>query len=349
MEDPNDPDDIEDWQTSISLEQLLYSRRVSVGIDMAENEADATGLDMKREREAVALEVIKAYTGVITAREFVRAAEQGLEDATENRRIAQARFDTGVGLYSDVLRTDVFVKEAEERLMRAQKALSVARRALGLTMGLEEPVDAGEDLELDEAESLEKYLQAVSQRNDVRAMETRARNAKNMMRMANAKYLPDFGVGGSYQYNDHETAFGNEGESYQVMAFMRWNLFDGGLREYERMQAAHKSSEAGAYLDGLKKFARFKVHEAYLGLEEAKLSLELAQSKEKLASEGKRLVSERYENALATVVELLDAQSTLDASRADVVEKKGNYVVALAELKFSSGLILNDYGTDKEE
>jgi outer membrane protein TolC len=349
MEDPNDPDEIEDWQTSISIEQLLYSRRASVGVDMARSESEAVGLDLRREKERVVLSVIQAYAGVVTAHEYVRAAEQGLDDARENSRIAKARYDTGVGLYSDVLRTDVFVKEAEERLVRARKNLSVARRALGLMMGIEEPVDARDDLKLGEAGPIEQYLQAVTGRSDIKAMNARTENARNMVKMANAKYLPDFGVGGSYQYNDHEEAFGDEGKSYQVMAFMRWNLFDGSLREHERRQASYQVRAANEYLDGMKKEAVFRVHEAYLGLREAQASLDLARSKEELAQEGKRLVGERYENALATVVELLDAQSALDASRADVVEKTGKYVVALAELKFQSGLILNDFDIRKEE
>jgi len=353
--DPNDPDDVEDWQTSLSFEQLIFSKQVYTGLDMAKLEARATGLDVQRKREAVALQVVKAYSGVVTSREFVHAAEQGLKDAQENQRIAHARHDAGLGLYSDVLRTDVFVKEAEERLMSARKSLSVARRALGLTMGLEGPVDARDDVEISSPQPVEHYVDSAMSRTDLKAMSVRTENAHNMVDLANDKYWPDIGVGGSYQYNDHSQAFGNEGESYQVIAFMRWNLFDGTLREHERAKAKHKANEAAEYLDGMKKEIRFRVHEAYLGVEEARRGLELAHARETLAEEGHRLVSARYENSLSTVVELLDAQSALDGARADVAEKKRNYLVALASLKYQSGQLLgqylgnaeNDGGTDE--
>ena len=43
---------------------------------------------------------------------------------------------------------------------------------------------------------------------------------------------------------------------------------------------------------------------------------------------------------MSTIVELLDAQSSLDGARAAAVEKNNSYLGAVAELKFASGLIL---------
>jgi outer membrane protein TolC len=131
------------------------------------------------------------------------------------------------------------------------------------------------------------------------------------------------------------------------VAFLRWEIFDGTRREHEKRKAIAKIAETGEYLDGLKKQLSFNVYDAYLGVDETKKGLELAKSAYQAAEEGRRLVKVRYENSLSTIVDLLDVQTSLDASRANVIEREGAYLTALANLGFQSGSILKDLGVEK--
>lgn len=339
----NNPSDINDFQTSVSFEQPVFSKEAYVRLDMAKAEAGALGLDYERKKEAVALEVTKAYLSVGTAAEYVSAAKRGVEDAEEQGRLSRARLDSGLGLYSDVLRAEASLKEAEERLITAQKNHKVAKRALGLLLGLDGPVDVKGEVRAGPAHDIDIYTSAALGRSDLLALEKRQKNAENSISLANAAYYPTLGIGGSYQWNDHEGPLSGEGESYRLMAFLRWNLFDGTRREHERAKARYKAREASAHLDGMRKAVLFKVHEAYLGVEEAQKSLELARARRQAAEEGTRLLRARYENSLSTIAELLDAQAQLDAARAGVIEKENDYHVALSELRFQSGLILKGF------
>jgi outer membrane protein TolC len=319
---------------------------------MAKREAAAVESDLKRKREEVTLNVVKAYMNVITARNYLEVAEKGLLDASEHHRIAEARYRAGLGLYSDTLRTDVSVRQSEERKLRALKGMKLAGRALSLLMGLDEPVSIGETEPVFDVLSLQESLRVATGRNDLRAMEQRVENADNNIKLTGARYLPVLGVGGTWQLNREEKAFGSDPESYSIMAFLRWDLYDGGLRRAERQKAKAIRNEAAENLEGLRKQVAFKVHEAYLELEEAQSGLELAEARHRLAEESQRLIASRYENSLTTVVELMDAQSALNAPRASVVEKHNNYRIASAELMYQSGIILKGYqkesgGSDK--
>jgi outer membrane protein TolC len=339
----NEPKDIEDYQTSVTVEQALFAPEAFVGLRMAKREADASGSDLQRKKEEVALNVIKAYLNIITARNYLEVAGKGLLDASEHHRIAEARHRAGLGLYSDTLRTDVAVRQAEENLLRADKGMKLAGRMLSLLMGLEGPVTTGEAEPGFDVLSLDESLAAALKRHDLMAMETRVDNAGDNIKLAGAKYLPVLGAGGAWQLNSGEAAFGSDAESYSVMAFLKWDFYDGGLRKAQRQKAIAQKSEAEAYLEGLKKQVAFRVYEAHLELEEAQSGLELAEARLKLAGESQRLIKSRYENSLTTVVELMDAQSALNASRAAVVEKHNNYSVAAAELMYQSGIILDNY------
>jgi outer membrane protein TolC len=131
-----------------------------------------------------------------------------------------------------------------------------------------------------------------------------------------------------------------------VAAVLRWQLYDGSRREYERIKAGHRIAETEEYLQGLKKAVSFKVYESYRSVEEKGKNLELAQCSLATAEEGQRLVQVRYENSLSPLIDLLDAQMALDQARAAVVASRNEHELAKAGLSCESGTILHDLAVE---
>jgi outer membrane protein len=343
----NHPDAINDYQSSLTVEQPLFLKKAFVGLDMSRIEARAKALELSRKREDVAFQVIKACLMIASARQYVRAVEQGVQDAREHQRVAALRYKNGLGLYADVLRTATVLTEARQKRNIADKNLSLAKRSLGLLLATTESVDVDDgtiDLVL---KDLPYYVKSAELRNDLRAAELRAENAKQNIHLAEAGYFPYVGIGGTYQFNDHNQPFGSEGTNWQVMAFLRWDLFDGTKREYERAKAKHLSSQAEEFVSAMKKGVSFRIYEAYLNVEEARKNAELTREALKTAEEGTRLVKVRYENGLSPLADLLNAQSSLEQARAGLVERENSYKIAVATLSFESGTILKDLHLDQ--
>jgi outer membrane protein len=347
----NAPSPINNFQTVLSFEMPLYVRKAWVGLDISKKQYETVNMEFERKKEEIAFQLIKAYIGVRTAKEYVKVARLGLENAEEHLRIAKAKQTAGLGLNSDVLRAEVGVADAKARLISAEKNLSIAKRALGLVMGMDEPVDIKDEITsssppqlllspplLDEGIYLERALQS----KEIKAMELRYENAKKFIKLERSDYIPQIGIGASYELDDHNTPFGSEGKSWQVMAFLRWDILSGGKTYYSTKRAEYKLQEAGEYLEGLKKGIRFRVHEAYSTVLEAKAHLDLALSNLQSAEENRRLIKIRYENNLAKIIDLLDAQTSLDNARALVVQKEGTLQEAIAELMFVSNM-MNEY------
>lgn len=338
----NNPKAINDFQTTLSFEQPLFVRKANIGLDMSKREFKAKDEEFKRKKEEITLKVAKAYLMIMTAKEYLKVSEKAIEDAAEHLRIAEARNKAGLGLYSDVLRAQTALTEAEQKNVSAKKNLEVAERALGLLLGRSEPVHISEETADIIVKDINHYLDSSLSRKDIEAMRLRYENAKMNIKMAESGYMPVTGLGGSYQLNDHRRPLGSEGNSYQIVAFLRWELFDGTKREHEIAKARAQVSEAGEYLEGFKKAVTFKVHEAYLSLKEAEKNRDLAASSLRSAEEGRRLVRIRYENGLSPIVDLLDAQLNVDHARANLVSMENNYRVAAIDLSFEAGTILRD-------
>jgi outer membrane protein TolC len=344
----NHPGAVDDFQTAVIIEQPLFVKKANIGIEMSKMEAAASEEALHRKKEEVAFKVVQYYLMAGTAGEYVKVAEKALEDAQEHQRLAEVRYAAGLGLYSDTLRATTAVAEARQRLVSAGKNFSVAKRALGLMVGSAEAVEVTAETPALPVREIETLRTQSLARRDVKSLEMKTENAKNNIKLAEAGYYPMVGVGGTYQWNDHNHPLGGEGDGWQVMAFLRWELFDGAKTKHEKIKAGYQASEAEEYLKGMKKMVSFQVDEAWLTLDEAKKNRELAQEELKTAEEGRRLVKVRYEGALSPMLDLLDAQVSFDRARANQVAKENEYKVAIFSLGYASGTILQELQIEEQ-
>ncbi len=345
----NHPDAVNDFQTAVSFEQPLFVRKAAVGLEMSKMEVAASEETLQRKKEEIAFKVVQTYLMVSTAGGYVKVAEKALEDVREHQRLAEVRYKTGLGLYSDVLRASTAAADAGQKLVSAGKNFNVAKRALGLMIGSGEAVDVMQEIPALPIREID-YLRTQSlTRRDIKALELRKENAKNNIKLAEAGYFPLLGVGGAYQLNDHNKPLGNEGDSWQLMAFLKWDLFDGAKRKHEKSKANHQVSEADEYLKGMKKMVSFQVDEAWLTLEEAKSNMALAEEALKSAEEGRRLVKVRYEGSLSPILDMLDVQVSYDHTAANLVARENEYKLAIANLCFASGTIIQDLQLEEQK
>jgi outer membrane protein len=344
----NHPGSINDFQTAITFEQPLFVKKANIGIEMSKMEVSASEEALHRKKEEVAFKVVQYYLMVSTAWAYAQVAEKSLEDAQEHQRLAEVRYQAGLGLYSDTLRAATAVAETRQRLVSAGKNLSVAKRALGLMTGSAEAVEVAAETPTPPIREIESLRTRSLARRDVKSLEMKTENARNQIKLAEAGYYPMLGMGGTYQWNDHNHPLGGEGEGWQVMAFLKWELFDGAKTKHEKIKAGYQASEAEEYLKGMKKMVSFQVEEAWLTLDEAKKNQELAQEELKTAEEGRRLVKVRYEGALSPMVDLLDAQVSFDRARANRVAKENEYKLAIFNLGYASGTILQELQVEEQ-
>jgi len=338
----NHPDAVNDFQTTLAFEQPLFIKKAHIGLEMSKTENAASTEEFERKREETAFGVVQSYLLVAVAGGYVQAAEKAVEDAREHRRLAEVRYKTGLGLYSDMLRASTAVAEAEQKLVSTGKNLGVAKWALGLMIGLAGKVDVLSETSPLVVRDLDYFRAQAMARKDLKAMELRKENSQNNISLAEADYFPTLGVGGVYQFNDHNKPLGSEGDSWQLTAFLKWEIFEGAKRKHEKTKARYQAASAREYLEGMKKRISFQVEEAWLSLEEAKKNLELARESLKTAAEGSRLVKVRYEGSLSPIVDLLDAQVSFDHAQAGLVAREKEYQLAIVKLHYASGTLLRE-------
>lgn len=126
--------------TSVGLSQTIWlrgQRRIRVrGADAEVSRAGSLAQDAERQ---VVADALKAYGDLLVTQERVGLAQEVLALTRQVRDTAQRLFEADAVPQLDVLRADVEVRRAENRLIAEERALATAGRELALLVG--RPVD----------------------------------------------------------------------------------------------------------------------------------------------------------------------------------------------------------------
>ena len=345
----NNPGNITNFLTYGLIQIPVYNKASLEALKMAKVQYSANGYVYMRKQEELIKNVAQNYLQIGTAQEYVKVAEKCMKEAQEHSRIANVRYKSELGLYSDVLRAKTEVSEAEQKLITANKNLNVAKRSLGFLLGTKNSVEISNVTPILDLKPIDYYQGFMSHRSDVKAMEINVQNAKNGIRLAQADWFPTLNLNASYNLYNNSYPFGAEGNNYIAGAFLHWDAFDGNKRHYDTLKAKDKTKEAEQYLESLKNGVDFKVFEAYSSVEEANKNFELSQISLKWAEEGERLVMKRWQASLTPFVDVLDAQTNLERARANLIKSSNDLKAQLITLYFESGVLKEELALETKK
>ena len=342
----NDPAPVNDFKSAITVEQPLFMPEAWAAQRGAHYDAEQQEALAEQTREQVAFRIFQNYLAVLQTKALLHAAETAVAEARESRRQATVRVTAGLGLKSDELRAETHLAVADQQAITAANNLTLARMQLALALGRQ----SGEQIDAEGAVTLlhpghqpELLVQsAQQQRRDLLASERAKDRADAALLQSRAGFLPTIGAFGSWQMNDHSRPLGQEHDSWVAGIAARWNLFDGFRTWHTSNQTLAARSAAVELLAQTRKEVSYQVHEAWLRQQEADKRLTVARSAVSAAEEATRLLSRRFDNALATMLELLDAQSALNQARANLAESETGLTLATGRVYFTTGTFLKE-------
>ncbi|MFH1027107.1 MAG: TolC family protein [Pseudomonadota bacterium] len=342
----NHPSTWQDFKTTLQLQQPLFVPSLSPLARIAAKEAEKSELGLESARQDTAFQVFSLYLEARKSEAQLKAADKAVADALENMRLATVRTAAGVGLRSDELRARTHLSMVEQQLITARNNLVLAKLRLAITIGW--PEDQSFEVPTEPENTFAMLLSddttrlALETRADLKQYQTEIEKSEAAVKLANSEYLPSVAAFASYQLNSKDAPFGLDNDAWIAGATLKWRLFDGFRRGAERSRAVAARSAAREMFDNKANEVRYQSKESQLRREEAGKRLEVARHALVDAEETVRLITKRYENSLATMLELLDAQTVLNQSRANLVEMETGYALAGGRVYYNSGTFLKE-------
>ena len=326
----NDVPTVDDMNTRGLVTVPLYAGGKNTATRKAASaNTEAARQDNAAVQNALGYEVSRAFYTVLKTREFIRAAEAGVNSFEASLGVAKKRLDGGTLLRAGMLDIEVRLAQAREDLVRARNANALAVRALRNLLGIEN----GEFEVADTTPSTQAPNSGdFSGRPELAAARHRERAAQEQVSAAKGSYLPRVNAFGSLDY-DYGWKYQVGGGSYTAGALLQWDLWDGKLTRAKVREANANLESTREEQRKLRLAINLEVEQARLNLNAAAEQLEVSSKTVEQAAESASLPRNRFEQGLALSTQLIDSETALVAARVRRAEAESDERIAVAALR----------------
>jgi outer membrane protein len=329
------------WGTTVSVIQPLGAlwsvyegyRLKDLGVDVARIRRETT-------RRDTAYLATEAFYRLLQAARLGEVAATSVEQLEAQVRRAQSFHERGLVAENDVLRAELGLADARQRLIQARGGVTLARARLALALGLPpdtviEP-DAPDEAPPRPTPAVEEAeRRALASRVELREVEASIAQASSGVRAAWSRMLPQVNLVGAYQHNEGQQFLA--ADAAYVGAFASWDVWEWGstYRGTDEARARLRQAllAAGRVRDGVLVEART----AHVGVATAEEALAVARQAVTQAEENFRIESRRYEANANTSFDVLDAEAQLTQARGRAQTSLYDVLIARAALARAMG------------
>ena len=303
-------------------------------------------------KRGLTLTVTKAYYGLLGAQRKYATAQAALEDAQRYVTISQDLERGGEAAHSDVVRAQIQYNGQDQALREARLAMDNTR--LDLAVLISPTFDQNFQVvdNLDSAPPLPQFAEiqtmAMRENPEVRAAMQTVRGANLDVTTAHQAYLPTLTVDIDYGLEANQigwnTVFAADPRvgrvpsvGYFLTGVLTFPVWDWGARKSRLRQAELRRQQANVELTATQRDLLRDVTGFYQEAQTARDELDLLRRTADLSAENLRLNVLRYQAGEATILELVDAQTTLMQARNAYDDGLVRYRVALANLQTLTG------------
>jgi outer membrane protein len=322
-------------QSIFDISSIRRLQSARAGISAAKSEMESMA-------ERVAAQVARAYLLAIRADADVETAQANITLSQAVLKQAENQKGAGTGTGIEITRARVQLANDQQRLLVASNARRSAHlkllRSMDLSLTIEleltdrlgyAPVDA---VTLDRAKA-----QALAERPDLKAQQEResstrlSASATKLERVPSVSFFGDYGTTG--------LGFDDALPTRTIGVILRVPVFDGGRRDYRRVEAASQYRAEIIRTKELKEQIELDVRLSLDALHSAEEQVKVAQEGLQLSENELAQARRRYDAGVAYSLEVTDAQTRLERARDNQTEALYNYNLARIDLENAMGQV----------
>ena len=328
------------FNTDATIGYNIYTGgRRGAAIRTAEKQLRSDELELDRVVEVSIFETSTDYYGLQNSDAQVDIEQAAVEDAQQTLKDAQLLERAGLGTRFDVLRAEVELAQAQQRLSTARANQNIARRQLAETISISHDTDLSTADQIEEAGiwefSLpESIVQAFQNRVELEQLLLQREIGSEQRTVALSQVRPQVSANAGYSLNnDFENEDIDFNDSYQIGLNVQWRLFDGGAARASARQSEKDIELAETRFANQRDQIRFSVEQAFFQLESNNRNIDTATKEVELAEESLRLARLRFQAGVGTQTDVIDAQTQLTTARGNLLSSIIDYNQSYVDLQ----------------
>lgn len=335
-----------DIHEAIDMSALGNWRRASAAAAVARAQVEIA-------KRGLVVTVAQNYYKVGAAQHKLDTAKMAAGEGDRFFQLTQKLEGGGEVAHADVIKAELQMRDRRRQLQEAQLALLNARLDLAVLIfpNFNDNFEVADDIHASAPlPSIEEIQQRGTTDNpDLRAALEAVRQSRYDVFGARMGYLPSLSF--DYFYGIDATRFAVNSQlengkqfsnvGYSWLATLNIPIWNWGTTQSKVKQAELKQDQAKREFSLAQRKLIAEIQSLYAEAGTALSELEDLKRSGELASESLRLVTLRYQNGEATVLEVVDAQTTFTSANSAYQDGALRYRVALASLQTLTGISTN--------
>jgi outer membrane protein TolC len=324
---------------TLTLTQKIYDfGKREDNVDVARLNLDSSRMDVENQITTVVNSVKNAYYLVLKAK-YSHAVYVDVRDQYR-KQLDQARlfFEAGKKPKYDVTNAEVYLSNADLKLIETENELSRALVSLNTAMGYDgnasytvKELKVLESYKITEQEAVER---ANKNRQDLQSLLVQKASAEKSVDLARKDYFPSFDANAGYEFAGSQTPLA---QGWTAGVSLTWNLFQGFSTQQGVQKALANLKVTEAKIANIKLQILQDVKTALLNLKKAEESIANAKVQVKQATENMELANLRYQMGLGTTLEVTIATVNYSQAKQTHINSLYDYVTAKANLEKAMG------------
>ncbi|NPA40630.1 MAG: TolC family protein [Thermodesulfobacteria bacterium] len=321
---------LQDWYNYKELSMLLKAQKQ----------------EEKNKTIELAFQIVQAYLDYLKQKAFYQSALKSLEDAQTILSLVKQKYKQGLCSYADLLDAEAKVKKAKFEVTKYLYTAEIAKAELLTLLNLDiSKISDVEFLPLDtknlKVQPLSTCVQ-VALKNNPQLKEVNYTIYAQQARVNSVKgeFLPSIDL--YLQYYKTSPTFSlipEKDEEFTAGVRITIPIFWGGKRFFELEKQETILEEKKLQKRSLKLSVVKEVFSSYKSLESAKQKYLASQEWLRKIKEDYEVVKEKYEQGIASIVDLTTVFARLASARAELISAKYNLIEKYYELQKTMGII----------
>lgn len=290
----------------------------------------------------ISLNIVQAYLEYFKQKALYEAALSDLEDAKILLKLAQKKYEVGLSPYADVLDAQARVKEAEFNVTSYKYTSEIAKANVLTLINYDlTKINEFEFLPVEEKilvikDLNEIIIKGLKNRPELKAKEKEILAQQERIKSVKGEFYPSIDLFSSYYKYENLPTYDEEfiaGVKVTFPIFLGFSRF--AKLKKEKAVLEQKNFEKIYTELNIKQ----EIFSSYKNWQTAKENYETALAWLKSIEEDYRIVQKKYEEGLASIVDVTTLLARLSQARAQVAVSKYNWIYSYYNLQKSLGLI----------
>lgn len=338
--------DMPHWGNNFALEaqQVVYAGgAISSGIELAELEKQLAEMDWQKNRQDIRFLLVGHYLNLYKLHNQIEVLHKNLELTDQLITNMQARLEEGTALENDITRYELQRETLRLQLAKVEDACKIANHQLVITLHLPEGTVVQPDTTLNDSQiqtmSEANWQELAAQNNlNLQQAETGIKVNRQRVKMERSERLPKISLVAAEHLDGPITievpVLDNNFNYWYVGVGVKYNI-SSLFKNNRKLKAARLNvRKAQETYELAQEQTNHAVQESYVNFLTSFTDLRTQQKSVELADQNYSVTSNRYQNDLALLTDMLDASNMKLSADLGLVNARINVIYNYYKMKY---------------